>query len=142
MARKIHIFERVPIKLKQESSTRSWIENNKKVMFWKDNHTRLKQKMRRKIKRIYQIITRNSKYDSSPICRYWEEGAEVADIDNSIGSTENKRRKKPMWWWLLDYCLERDRKTVLGGGDSPRQYTPTLFPTLSPSSLHFAFSLP
>lgn len=38
---------------------------------------------------MYQIITRNSKNDSSPICRYREEGAQVADM----GSTENKRAK-------------------------------------------------
>jgi len=38
---------------------------------------------------IYQIITRNSKYDSIiSICRYIEEGAE--DRDNCIGSTETK----------------------------------------------------
>lgn len=38
---------------------------------------------------MHQIITRNSKNDSSPICRYREEGAQVADM----GSTENKRAK-------------------------------------------------
>lgn len=38
---------------------------------------------------VYQIITRNSKYDSIiSICRYIEEGAE--DRDNCIGSTETK----------------------------------------------------
>lgn len=54
---------------------------------------------------INQIITRNSKYDSSPICRYWEEGVEAGDIDNCIASTENKRQEKPML--LVAFGLER-----------------------------------
>lgn len=42
------------------------------------------------------MITRNSKYDSisSPICRYWEEGAEeAADVDNCIETQKQKAEK-------------------------------------------------
>lgn len=98
---------------------------------------------------MHQIITRNSKNDSSPICRYREEGAQVADM----GSTENKRaksfkekkKKKPMqwWWWLLLVCF-RERKTVFGGGDRPRHYSSPPFhsiPPLSPLLVCFSFYL-
>ena len=65
----------------------------------------------------YQIITRNSKYDSSPICRYWEEGAEAADIDNCIGSTEAKGKKSQcessgFWTWET---VMREKLCWVGG---------------------------
>jgi hypothetical protein len=52
---------------------------------------------------MHQIITRNSKNDSSPICRYREEGAQVADM----GSTENKRAKS---------FKEKKKSQCSGGG--------------------------
>lgn len=60
---------------------------------------------------IYQIITSNSKYDSTPICRYREEGVEGGDIDNCIGSTETKGEKSQCGsgFWT---CLERERERV------------------------------
>lgn len=46
---------------------------------------------------VYQMITRNSKYDSissSPIYRWLEEGAEAAaDVDNCIRTQKQKAKK-------------------------------------------------
>lgn len=70
----------------------------------------------------YQIITRNSKYDSSPICSS-EKREQEQQTYNCIASTETKGRKSQCGSALLA-LRERERLCWVGGQD--RTHTPPI----------------
>lgn len=75
----------------------------------------------------YQIITRNSKYDSSPICSS-EKREQEQQTYNCIASTETKGRKSQCGSALLA-LRERERLCWVGGtGQNP--HSPNSFLSL------------